>query len=41
MPADPISRAKLRMTTKLMDEYVHVSCTTLTFATANRAHFAA
>ncbi len=40
VPADPISRAKLRMTTKLMDEYVHNSCTTLTFATANRAHFA-
>ena len=40
VPADPISRAKLRMTTKLMDEYVHASCTTLTFATANRAHFA-
>jgi glutathione S-transferase len=40
VPADPTSRAKLRMTTKLMDEYVHISCTTLTFATANRAHFA-
>jgi glutathione S-transferase len=40
VPADPLSRAKLRMTTKLMDEYVHSSCTTLTFATANRAHFA-
>src|SRR6266540_7560545 len=40
VPADPISRAKLRMTTKLMDEYVHNSCTTLTFATANHANFA-
>jgi glutathione S-transferase len=36
MPADPLARAKVRMITKLMDEYVHVSCMTLTFATANR-----
>jgi len=28
----------VRMIEKLMDEYVHVSCMTLTFATANRAH---
>ena len=27
-------------TTKLMDEYVHVSCMTITFATANRASLA-
>jgi glutathione S-transferase len=40
VPADPSARAALRMTTKLMDEYVHNSCTTLTFATANRDHFA-
>jgi len=37
MPADPIARAKVHMTTKLMDEYVHNCCTVLTFATANRA----
>ena len=40
MPADPDGRARLRMITKLMDEYVHVSCMTITFATANRAHLA-
>jgi glutathione S-transferase len=40
VPADPAARARLRMTTKLMDEYVHVACMTITFATANRAHFA-
>lgn len=40
MPADPFDRSKLRMTTKLMDEYVHLACTTLTFATANRAALA-
>lgn len=38
MPADPLARAKARMITKLMDEHVHLSCMTLTFATANRAH---
>jgi glutathione S-transferase len=37
MPADPFARTKVRMTTKLIDEYVHLACTTLTFATANRA----
>ena len=36
MPADPFARSKVRMMTKLMDEYVHVACMTLTFATANR-----
>ena len=40
VPSDPLTRAKVRMTEKLMDEYVHNSCTTLTFATANRAHLA-
>jgi glutathione S-transferase len=40
MPADPYERVRLRMMTKLMDEYVHVSCMTITFATANRAHLA-
>jgi glutathione S-transferase len=37
MPADATSRAKVHMTTKLMDEYVHNSCTVLTFATVNRS----
>ena len=36
MPTDAVARAKVHMTTKLMDEYVHNSCTVLTFATANR-----
>jgi len=36
MPADPLARSKVRMMTKLMDEHIHVSCMTLTFATANR-----
>jgi len=37
-PADPVARTQMRMFEKLMDEYVHFSCMTLTFATANRAH---
>jgi glutathione S-transferase len=40
MPADPLARSRVRMITKLMDEHVHISCMTLTFATANRAHLA-
>jgi glutathione S-transferase len=40
MPADPLARSKVRMIEKLMDEYVHVSCMTITFATANRAALA-
>jgi glutathione S-transferase len=40
MPADPLARSKVRMMTKLMDEYVHVACMTLTFATANRERLA-
>jgi glutathione S-transferase len=40
MPSDPLARAQVRMTEKLMDEYVHVSCMTITFATANRARLA-
>jgi glutathione S-transferase len=40
MPADPLARARARMITKLVDEHVHISCMTLTFATANRAHLA-
>jgi glutathione S-transferase len=39
-PSEPLARAKVRMTEKLMDEHVHNSCTTLTFATANRASLA-
>src|SRR5437588_9412242 len=38
MPAEPLARARARMITKLVDEHVHISCMTLTFATANRAH---
>jgi glutathione S-transferase len=37
MPDDAVARAKIHMIAKLMDEYVHNSCTVLTFATANRA----
>jgi glutathione S-transferase len=40
MPADPLARAQARMILKLMDEHVHLSVMTLTFATANRAHLA-
>jgi glutathione S-transferase len=40
MPAAPADRAKVRMFTKLLDEYVHNSCTVLTFATAFRAPLA-
>jgi glutathione S-transferase len=36
VPGDPVARAKMHMTTKMMDEYVHNCCTVLTFATANR-----
>jgi glutathione S-transferase len=38
MPAAPLARARVHMTAKLMDEYVHNSCTVLSFATANRGH---
>jgi glutathione S-transferase len=37
-PADPVARARMRMFEKLTDEELHVSCMTLTFATANRVH---
>jgi len=37
MPEDAAARAKVHLTTKLMDEYVHNACTALTFATANRS----
>src|SRR5215831_3877354 len=36
MPAPPLARAKVRLFNKLIDEYVHNSCTILTFATAFR-----
>jgi len=38
MPVDPLARSRARMIAKLMDEHVHISCMTLTYATANRAH---
>jgi glutathione S-transferase len=37
MPGSALERSRVYMTNKLIDEYVHDSCTTLTFATANRA----
>lgn len=40
MPDRPLERARVHATTKLMDEYVHDSCTVLTFATANRGRLA-
>ena len=40
MPADPHQRAAVRLYNKLIDEYVHNSCTILTFATAFRPWFA-
>jgi glutathione S-transferase len=40
MPRDVHQRARVRMINKLVDEYVHNSCTILTFATAFRPWFA-
>jgi glutathione S-transferase len=40
MPHEPRARARARMMMKLMDEYVHTACMTLTFATVNRASLA-
>jgi glutathione S-transferase len=40
MPRDPHERAAVRQFNKLIDEYVHNSCTILTFATAFRPWFA-
>ena len=40
MPADLHLRARVRQFNKLIDEYVHNSCTILTFATAFRPWFA-
>lgn len=37
MPASAYDRSRVYMVNKLIDEYVHNACTTLTFATANRA----
>jgi glutathione S-transferase len=38
MPAELLGRARARMTTKFVDEHVHMSCMALTHATANRGH---
>ena len=40
MPVDPKRRAQVRLYNKLIDEYVHNSCTILSFATAFRERFA-
>ena len=40
MPADPRARAQVRLYVKLIDEYVHNSCTILSFATAFRGRLA-
>jgi glutathione S-transferase len=40
MPKDPLARARVRMYNKLIDEYVHNSCTILSFATAFRDRLA-
>src|SRR5262249_38242173 len=40
MPKDPHQRAAVRLYNKLVDEYVHNSCTIITFATAFRPWFA-
>jgi glutathione S-transferase len=39
MPRAPLPRFRVRMYNKLIDEYVHNSCTILTFATAFRPNF--
>jgi len=39
MPMEPRARHRVRMYNKLIDEYVHNSCTILTFATAFRPAF--
>jgi glutathione S-transferase len=39
MPVEPRQRHRVRMFNKLIDEYVHNSCTILTFATAFRPRF--
>ncbi len=40
MPKDPHDRAMVRLFNKLIDEYVHTACMTLSFATAFRARMA-
>src|SRR5215471_2971059 len=40
MPAAPLARAKVRLFNKLIDEYVHNSCTILTFAICISPRFA-
>ena len=40
MPGDPRAPRQVRLYNKLIDEYVHNSCTILSFATAFRARFA-
>src|ERR1700758_4626262 len=39
MPKTPVARHRVRMYNKLIDEYVHNSCTIITFATAFRPRF--
>jgi len=39
MPKPPLARLRVRLYNKLIDEYVHNSCTILTFATAFRPNF--
>jgi glutathione S-transferase len=39
MPADAYKRYRARLYNKLIDEYMHTSCTIITFATAFRARF--
>jgi glutathione S-transferase len=40
MPVEPYDRATVRLFNKLIDEYVHTACMTLSFATAFRARMA-
>jgi glutathione S-transferase len=39
MPKSPVARHRVRLYNKLVDEYVHNSCTIMTFATAFRARY--
>ena len=39
MPKAPLARLRVRLYNKLIDEYVHNSCTIMTFATAFRPNF--
>jgi glutathione S-transferase len=39
MPKSPVARHRVRLYNKLIDEYVHNSCTIMTFATAFRPRF--